>query len=140
MCVLSGHRAEHAKGGRDRVAVPLDGQLDDLGRIEVDGVGRERCAGAVLDALVDRKDGEVARAGQATVVEQLLQAPEDPHRAVAVLPDPVDEVAAREVKLLSGNGLAAVLEEVPGVLAQGFFDLLQRPFGDSCHHCLLHIW
>ena len=62
--VLARHRAQHAEGGGDGVAAALDGQLDDVLRIEVVGVGRERGAGRVLDALVDRQDRQVAGAAR----------------------------------------------------------------------------
>ncbi len=93
----------------------------------------------MLDALVDREDREVASTCQAPVVEQRFEAAEDTGGAVAVLPDPIDEVGSGQVKLLFGDGLALVLQEVAGVTSQHLFDLLDGSFGNCCHHCLLHI-
>ena len=54
------HRSQHAERGGDRVAATLDSKLHDLASVEVLRVGRERGAGRVLDALVDRQDRQVA--------------------------------------------------------------------------------
>ena len=81
----------------------------------------------MLDPLVDGQDRQVAGAGQAAVVEQRLEAPQDPGRAVAVLPDPVDEVGPRQVKLLFGHGLALVLQEIAGGLSQGLLRAFHDP-------------
>ena len=62
--VLARHRAEHAEGRRDGVAAALDGELDDVLRVEVGRVRRERRAGGVLDALVDRQNRQIAGVGQ----------------------------------------------------------------------------
>ena len=73
------------------------------------------------------------------MVEERLDAAEDAGRPVAVLPHAIDEVAAGEVELLFGHGLALVLEEVSGVTSQHLFYLLYGALGNSCHHRLLHI-
>ena len=57
-----------------RVAAALDRQLHDVLGIEVLRVGRERRAGGMLDALVDRQDRDVAGAAEPAVIEQRLQA------------------------------------------------------------------
>ncbi len=121
--VLPRDRAEDAERRGHRVAVALDRQLDDLGPVEVDGVGGKRRAGGVLDALVDRQDREVAGARQAAVVEERLQAAEDPGRPVAILPDPIDEVRPRQVQLLFRDGLGLVFEKALGVRPKHFFNL-----------------
>jgi hypothetical protein len=53
--VLARHHAQHAEGRGHRVAAAFDSELHDVFRIEVDRVLREAGAGAVLDALVDRR-------------------------------------------------------------------------------------
>ena len=80
----------------DGVAAALDRELDDVLGVEVVGVRRERRAGRVLDALVDRQDRDVAgarpagrgRASTGEVAQHL-------RRAVGPATRPVDEVGAR---------------------------------------------
>jgi len=64
-------------------------------------------------------------AGQATVLEHRLQAAKHPRRAVAVLPDPVDEIGTWQVQLRGRYRPTFVLKEVPGVRAQDLFQLPQ---------------
>ena len=64
---LRAQTPEHAERRGDAVAAAFDGELDDVLGIEVDRVGREARARRVLDALVDRQDRDIARAGQAPV-------------------------------------------------------------------------
>ena len=137
--VLARHRAEHAEGRRDRVAASFDRELDDVLAVEVDRVRREGRPRGVLDALVDGQDREVPGAREPAVVEHRFDAPQDPGRPVAVLPDAVDEVAAWDVELVFRHRLAAVLEEVAGVRAQQLFEPSRRRLGNCCHHRLLHI-
>ena len=94
--VLARDRAQHAEGGRDRVAAAFDGELDDVLRVEVIRVLGEAGAAGVLDALVDRQDRQIAGAAEAAVAEHALEVAE--HAVVAVRngEDAVDEVAARE--------------------------------------------
>jgi len=116
--VVPRHGAEHAVRGRHGVAAALDGELDDVLGVEVHGIGGERDARRVLDALVDRQDGDVAGAAEAPVVEDFLHRPEDLGAAVGVFPDAVYEVGAGEVELVFGNGLAFVVEQVLGLVAE----------------------
>ena len=60
--VLARAGAQHAEGRGHRVAATLDGQLDDVFGVEVQRIFCERGAGAVLDALVDRQDRQIAAA------------------------------------------------------------------------------
>jgi hypothetical protein len=76
------HRAEHTERGRNRVASALDGQFDDVGRIEVQRVGSERGRCRMLDALIDRKDRQVAGVGQATVTVDLAKAAQHRRRSI----------------------------------------------------------
>jgi len=62
--------------------------------------------------------------GQPAVVDQRLEAAQDSGRPVAVLPDAVDEVAARQVQLFFRDGLALVFQQVAGVAPQHLFNLL----------------
>ena len=67
------HMPSTPKVRGDRVAATFDGQLDDVLRIEVLGVGRERRRRRVLDALVDGQDRHVTRVGEAAGAEQALE-------------------------------------------------------------------
>jgi len=51
--VAAGDDPEAAEGGGDGVAVTGDGQVAELGRVEVGGELGEAGGGRVLDALVD---------------------------------------------------------------------------------------
>src|ERR1035437_9883813 len=130
---LPRHRTQHAEGGGHRVAAALDGQLDDLPAVEVDGVGGERSARGVLDALVHGEDRDVARAAQAAVLEDRLEAAEDARGAVADRPDPVDEVRSGQVELVAAHRLAAVLQQVLRVLAENLFYVAQGGCRRRCH-------
>ena len=139
VCVPASDGPEHAEGRGDRIAAALHRELDDLRAIEVDGVGSEGGAGGVLDALVDWQDGKVAGARQSPVGEDRFQAAQHARRAVAVLPDPVDEVRPGQMQLLFRNRVALVLEQILGLRAQHFLELFQRTSGDCSHHRLFHI-
>ena len=65
---------EHAERRGDGVAAAFDRQLHDVLGVEVGRVRRERRAGRVLDALIDRQDRDVAGAAEPAGVEQRLQA------------------------------------------------------------------
>ncbi len=67
--VLARHRAEHTIGRSNSVAAAFDGKPDDVLRVEVHRVLRERSACRVLDALIDGQNREIARATEAAVVE-----------------------------------------------------------------------
>ncbi|MNL26074.1 hypothetical protein D3C87_1475830 [compost metagenome] len=120
--VLAGDRGEHAVGRGDRVAAALDGELHDVLGVEVDGVGRERGAGAVLDALVNRQDGDVAGPAQTPGVEDALEVVEHGQRPVRGDEDPIQEVGAGQVQQLLGEVGALVLKQALGVFAEQFFD------------------
>src|SRR2546421_12681042 len=87
----------------------------------------------MLYALIDREDREVTGSPKAPVVEEGLEAAQDPGRAVAEREYPLHEIGAGQVKLGAGDGLAGVLEQARGVLSQ---DLLQLADGGSgrCGH------
>ncbi len=97
-------RAEHTESGGDAVTPPLDGQLHNLGRIEIDRVGGEGGPGGVLDALVHRQDGDIAGARQAPMVENALQIAQQRRVAVAVADHPVDIIGSRQVELVLVDG------------------------------------
>ena len=90
---------EHAERRGHGVAAALDRQLHDVLGVEVGRVRRERRAGRVLDALIDRQDRHVAGAAQPAGVEQRLQAAQHARRAVRQREDAVDEVGTRQVQV-----------------------------------------
>ena len=104
---LAADRAQDAERRGERVAAALDRELDEVLRVEVDGVRREARAARVLDALVDGQDRDVAGARQAAGVQQPLQVAQHVRRAVGVDEDAVDEVGARQVQAGRREGLAA---------------------------------
>ena len=77
VCVSPRDDAERSDCGRYPVAPALERKLDDVARVEVHRVWSERRRRAVLDALIDGQDGDVAAAGEPSPVEQALQVPQD---------------------------------------------------------------
>ncbi len=120
--VLAGHGAQDAKGGGHRVAAALDGQADDVLGIEIHRVLGERGAPGVFDALVHGEDRHVAGVGQTAGAEQLLQAAQDLRCAVGVGHHAIDEVPSGQVEHGLVDGLALMLEQELGFLAQQGFD------------------
>ena len=96
--VLPRDRSEHAERRRDGVAAAFDRELHDVLGIEVRRVRRERRAGRMLDALIDRQDRHVAGAGQPAVIEQRLQAAEHARRSIRDAIDALDEVGPGQVQ------------------------------------------
>ena len=105
------HGAEHAERRGDRVAAALDGELDDLARVEVLRIGSERRACRVLDPLVDGEDRHVARAAEAAVLIDRGEVAQDLVGTVGAGPDAVDEIRSRQVQQRLRHRLAAVLEQ-----------------------------
>ena len=104
MGVAAGGGAERAERRGDGVAAALDGELDDLGRVEVVRVLGERGAGRVLDALVDGQDRHVAGAGQAAVRRRASGASAAPASGRSESSDdPVDEVRPGKVQALASG-------------------------------------
>jgi hypothetical protein len=75
VCVLARDSAEDSKRRRHSIAAPFNGELHDILGVEVDRIGRERCARGVLDALIDRQDRHIAGAGGAAVMKSDCSAP-----------------------------------------------------------------
>src|SRR5579863_3142829 len=72
--IFSAHDIQNAKGRGDSVAACFYGELDDILRVEIHGVGGEGGAPAVLDSLVDGEDGQIAGICQSSVTDQDLEA------------------------------------------------------------------
>ena len=126
MRVAARARPEHAERRRNRVAAALDRELDDPRRVEVVGVPRERRAGRVLDALIDREDREVAGPAETAVVEDRLQRAQDRDRAVRLRDDAIDEIGPRQVQPITLDRAADVRQERLGFGAERALDLCER--------------
>ena len=98
--------AEHAERRGDGVAAALDRQLHDVLGIEVRRVGRERRAGRMLDALVDRQDRDVAGAGQPPVSNSACRLASTRVGRSDDRHDAIDEVRARQMQGLLRDRLA----------------------------------
>ncbi len=80
--VAARNAAEHAEGRTNRVTAAFDGELHDVFTVEVNGVLGERSASGVLDALVDRKNRNVAGVSEAAGAVEALEISEDAVAAV----------------------------------------------------------
>jgi len=67
MHVAARHDAEDAEGRGHGAALPFERELQNVRRVEVEGVLGKARTGRVLDALVDREDREVPGAAEAAV-------------------------------------------------------------------------
>ena len=94
---------EHAERGGDGVAAALDGQLDEVLRVEVGRVLGEGGRRRVLDALVDRQDRQVAGAAEAAVVEQRAQVAQ--HRDRSVRPAQTRSMKSGPGRIRSSRGM-----------------------------------
>ena len=112
-------QAERAERRGDGIAFAGERQLKEVQRIEVGGVLGEARRRRVLDALVDREDGDVPGAAEASVVEHASEVAQHRRRAVAV-----GEHLARgssgpgRVRCSAGNALARVAQEVVRFVAE----------------------
>jgi hypothetical protein len=127
--VLARAGGEHAQGRGHGVAAAFDGQLHDVLGVEVLGVLREGRAGGMLDALVHGKDRNVARAREAAVTEELLEAAQHRHRPIARVEDPIDGVRPGQVQRFLRDRRALVLEQRLRVLAQVIDEAIELHFG-----------
>ena len=118
MGILAGKDSKHAQRGGDRVAASLHGEFDDIFRIEVIGVDGKRRARGMFDPLIDGQDRDIACSRQSAVPEQSCQAAEDALVPIAVRPDAVDEIAARQRESVPIDGLAGMSEEALGLFTQ----------------------
>ena len=89
--------AEAAQCRGEGAALSGEGELGEAQRIEIGRVLRETRRRRMLDALVDGQDRQVAGAGEAAVVEHLLQVAKHRDRPVAVDHHAIDEIGPRKV-------------------------------------------
>ena len=119
--VLAADASQHAERGRHRVTSALDGEFDDLLAVEVDRVLREARPGGVFDPLIDRKNRDVSRAPEPTMVVDRLNVLEHLWAAVGLHPDPFDKVGTWKMKQIAGD-LRGVLEQAVSFVAESFGD------------------
>ena len=90
---------------------PSSGELDNVFRVEVGGVLGEAGAAGVFDALIDGQDGQVAGSRKAAGTEESLKVAENPGIAIAGNENAVNEVGARQMQRLLGDGLAHMFQQ-----------------------------
>ena len=101
--VLAGDGAQHAEGGGHGVAVAFHGELDDIFGVEIIGIFRKAGTSGMLDALIHRKNGQVAGVGQASAAEHALQVGDHANTAIGNGPDAINEVGSGEMQAIFGN-------------------------------------
>ncbi len=111
MCIATGDRTEHAECRGHGIAAAFDRQLDDVFRIEINGVRSEGRAGAVFDSLIDGEDGHVARSCQPAGIVNALHAAEHARIAVTVFPHAVDKVRTGEVQCFFRDTCTRMVEQ-----------------------------
>src|SRR6266566_971689 len=130
--VLARHGPKHAERRSDGVAPPFNRELHEVFRIEVDRIGSERCAGGVLDSLIDGQYRNVAGSRQASRFEQLLQTHDSASRTVRCNEDSIDEIRPRQMQLVLRNRFALMAQQTIGIGPEYFLN--------SPHHELLLIF
>ena len=120
--VPAGDDAQAAERGGDGVAVGGDGQVAQVGRVEVGRELGEAGGRRVLDALVDGEDRHVARAGQSARVVERAEVAEHGRRAVRVPEDVVDHVGPGEGQQVGREGGGGVAQQRVGFVTQELFE------------------
>ena len=75
----------------------------------------------MLHALIDGQDRHVSRAPEPAVIEQRLQARQDPGRPIGAEVDAIDVVGARHMQQRFRDRLALVAEQHPCVRSENLF-------------------
>ena len=121
--VAARHHAERAQGRGHRVALTGQGQLHQVGRIEVGRVLGEAGRGGVLDPLVDREDGQVPGAAQPPVVVHAAHVAQHGGRAIGVAEHPAQVVGSRQDEALGWKGFGRVAEQGISLVAQEVMEI-----------------
>src|SRR5688572_1354017 len=131
------HRTEHAQRRRHGVAAAFDPELDDVFRIEVRGIWRERSAGRMFDALIDRQNRHVASAAETSGVDHGLQRSEHARRPIGLHEHSLDEIGTWQGEGLFGNRPALMLQQA-GIVAENAFNSRQTRLGYAAYwsHCV----
>ena len=106
--ILAGHRGQYPQGRGYGVAAALDGQLDDVFRIEIYGVRRKRRRRCMFDSLVHRQDRKVAGTSQPAVIKHGRQRAEHIDGPIAGDKDAVQKIRAGQVQGLFGKTFAGI--------------------------------
>src|SRR5208337_165058 len=134
--VLARHGAEHAIGRSNGVAAALDRQLDDILAIEIVRVLGETRAAGMLDALIHRKNGQVAGAVEAAIEEHTVKIVQHAEIAIGSRVDPVNKIGAGKMQPFLGNLGGLETQE-------GFRPCAQELFNCTgscrCHGSLLNL-
>ena len=96
--ILARHGAKDTKCGCHGIATSFDGELDDILRIKIGRILGEARSRGMLDALIHRKNGEIASACQAAGVIHPIQVVQDALVAVGRSKDPVHPVRTGQVQ------------------------------------------
>ena len=72
----------------------------------------------MLDALIDGQDGHVTGSGEAAVIQNRAEIPEDGRLAVALGDDTIDEIGAGEVERLFVESFGGVGQQGLAVLTE----------------------
>ncbi len=91
-------RSQDAQRRRHRVAAAFDGQLDDILRIEVQGIGREARPGRVLDPLIHRENRNISRPRQPPVVDNLIEIAQNVRTPIRLSNNSIHKIRPRKMK------------------------------------------
>ena len=72
----------------------------------------------MLNSLIDREYGKIARAPQTAMIEKRLQTSEYRSRTIVLQTYSIDKIRAGEMQLIPGDGFALVLEQILGLVSQ----------------------
>ena len=97
--ILSRDAAEYSERRSHPIASAVDRQLHNVAGIEILWVRRKGSARRMLNALVDRQDRNVSRAGQPPMIQQGLQRPQDRRRPIGLRTNAVDKIRPGQMKL-----------------------------------------
>ena len=108
MGIAPGYRGQDAQGGGHGVAAPFDGQLDNIFRIKINGVGGKRRRRGMFNALVHRQDGQIAGPGQPAMIEHSRQGTQHVDGPVTGHKNPVQEIRTRQMQGFFGKTFACI--------------------------------
>jgi hypothetical protein len=85
----------------------------------------------MLNALIDRKYGNISGAGQPAVIQNHLQVSRNGSGAIRGDEYPVNEIRAGQVELGFGNRHTLVLQKGRRIICQGFDNMAKIHFSSS---------
>ncbi len=117
------HGRQHAERRCDAVAAAFDGELDDVLRIEIHRVGRERCAAGMFHALIHRQYRKVAGVRQSPMSVQRLQAAQHAGLAVFHRDHAIHVIRTRQVQRFFRDASTTVFQQMVCFFAQQLHDV-----------------